>query len=430
MHLKTALLSAASSQDLHQMIPRTKVNYGYSDLFRSVWIGYRSTENLKRLVDLVQKFMGQQHVRLTPSGRGGFHAILQSIDRPRVIVPSYTCKAVIEAAKLANKKIDYVEAEPDGFNIRPEDLHGKLGPDAAMIATHQFGIPCAIEHICELCKLSGTMLIEDCAASLGTRINGRLAGTFGDAAFFSFDSTKLITVPLKGGFITTPHAELMKKIDRFCSVHWKPLPLIKKINWLLQATILRSLENPFLYRLFHNVMFKWRRRYTADTPDLNLRLTPYYQYEMADWQAFFAADQLSNLDKIVTQRRDLYNQFHRELSDCKHLRLPPEDKLKEWCCIRFPIRVPGDKLAFYRRAAEMGVDFAFSFTFIDCPKTHKHAIQLADSVLDIPYYWKLTESERKNVIQVLKTLDAEISHENQWTQGHARQSNESGESLQ
>ncbi len=48
---------------------------------------------------------------------------------------------------------------------------------------------------------------------MGTRIQGRLAGNFGDAAFFSFDSTKLINVPLKAGFVTVQSAEWFAELQ-------------------------------------------------------------------------------------------------------------------------------------------------------------------------------------------------------------------------
>lgn len=412
------------------MIPRTKVNYGFRDLVRSVWIGERSHTHRDQLANLLKAYVGCDHLRLMPSGRGGLYAILKSIDHPRVIVPAYTCKAVVEASMLAGKKVEHVEAEADGFNIRTEDLEPLLGPDAAVIATHQFGIPCEIERVAAMCRKHGALLIEDCAASLGTQVNGKLTGTFGDAAFFSFDSTKLITVPLKGGFVVTRDPQLMARIDRFCQENWHPLPWLKKAKWLTLATALRGLENPLLYRLFHNLIFRWRGRYTQDTPDLNATLSPFYQYEMAQWQAAIALEQVKRLDEIVAQRRGLYAQFHRELSDCTHFKLPPEDRDQQWCCIRFPIRVSGDKIKFYDRAVKLGIDFAFSFTFIDCPKHCKNARELADAVLDIPYYFKLSEKERKKVVQVLRFLsEAEILHEDQRTQSDDRQSVEPGEHL-
>ena len=44
--------------------------------------------------------------------------------------------------------------------------------------------------ICDICRKAGALVIEDCAASLGTVYNGKLTGLFGNYAFFSLDVYK------------------------------------------------------------------------------------------------------------------------------------------------------------------------------------------------------------------------------------------------
>lgn len=80
---------------------------------------------------------------------------------------------------------------------------------------------------------------------------------------------------------------------------------------------------------------------------------------------------------------------------CKTFKVPPPDSEQEWACIRFPLRIQGDKFAFYNRAVERGIDFAFSFAFIACPEEFRNALRLARSVLDLPFYEKLSERELK-----------------------------------
>jgi dTDP-4-amino-4,6-dideoxygalactose transaminase len=117
--------------------------------------------------------------------------------------------------------------------------------------------------------------------------------------------------------------------------------------------------------------------------------------------------QLDQFDDLVKARRRLYAEYYRRLQGTKTFVLPPEDTKEEWACIRFPIRVAGDKLSFYRNAVKKGIDFAFSFTFIVCPQRFERAHRLAASVLDLPFYYKLSESEIDQVIAVLRQLDSE-----------------------
>ena len=386
------------------MIPRTKVNYTVTELLRSASIQESSTRQREALTSLLRAQFDFEHVQLTPSGRAALYFLLRALPQPRVIVPAYTCKAVVEAARLAGKEVVHIEVEPNGFNLDPRQLEPLLDANCIVVATHQFGIPCDIETIRAQCIRHGAFLVEDVAAAFGTRIQGKLAGTFGDAAFFSFDSTKLINVPLKAGFLAVRDASLFSQVQAVCRQEIKAMSAVRKCALILQGFVLLLLENHLLYRLFHSLMFKARGRFTADGPGLNLERTAFYRDEVAEWQAFLAVCQLQRLDSIITHRRDVYAVFNEQLRDCPQFTLPPADTHREWACIRYPIRVHGDKLAFYHAANRRGIDFAFSFTFIDCPPHFHHAQGLASSVLDLPYYTKLSPAEIDQTVRVIKEI--------------------------
>jgi dTDP-4-amino-4,6-dideoxygalactose transaminase len=389
------------------MIPRTKVNYSFADLARSCFSGIGRHQFTDRLTQKLGEMFGERHALLTGSGRGALYMLLRALPHNTVVVPAYTCKAVVEAVKLAGKQVVYVEAEPNGFNMDPLPLAPLLDEDVIVLATHQFGIPCDIEAIVRLCEDSGAFLIEDAAASMGSRVDTRLTGTFGDAAFFSFDSTKLVTVPLKGGFLTVKDEAIFEQVRGVDAQEARPMPWWFHIKLLCLASALVLLENPLLYRIFHTVIFRWRNRFTADSSELDLHLGAFYRYRLAEWQAWLALRQLDQFDDLVKARRRLYAEYRRRLQGSKTFVLPPQDTKEEWACIRFPIRVADDKLLFYRSAIKRGVDFAFSFTFIVCPQRFERAHRLAASVLDLPFYYKLSESEIDTVVSVLRQLDRE-----------------------
>jgi dTDP-4-amino-4,6-dideoxygalactose transaminase len=392
------------------MIPRTKVNYSALDLLRSLRVREDGASR-RALAERLAALMGVPEVLLTPSGRGGLYHILRALDLPRVVIPTYTCKAVAEAASLAGKEIVYAEVEADGFNMTPEALANVVDDRCAVIATHQFGIPCAIEATTRLCRDRRAFVIEDVAAALGTRIGGQLAGTFGDAAFFSFDSTKLINVPLKAGFVIARDHALLTRIRAGYEGVVRPMPSRHKWALITQALVLLALEDPRLYRAFHWLMFDRRGRFTSDSPDLGRRLNAFYIYDVADWQAAIAQGQVERLDEIVANRRRLYRLLRDRLHSCRSFSLPPEDAREDWACIRFPIRVRGDKLAFYQRAVRRGLDFAFSFTFLSCRDQYPNSTRLARAVLDLPFYQKLTDRELDQVVRVLREVDHEFADE-------------------
>ena len=157
-----------------------KTTYGAS--FRD-WITGLRINYAKRLL---AQYFGVADVVLTSSGRNSLFLLLSYLHHKKVIVPSYTCKAVTEAALMAGKQVVYVEVSLEDFNILPEKLVHLVDDDSIVIATHQYGNPCRIEEICDICRKAGALVIEDCAASLGTVYNGKLTGLFGNYAFFSF----------------------------------------------------------------------------------------------------------------------------------------------------------------------------------------------------------------------------------------------------
>jgi len=194
------------------IVPRTKVNYTGRDLRRAATIPCRQGPYAAQLTTELSTYLGEPHLMLTPSGRGGLYHILRAVDRPRVVVPAYTCKAVVEAVRLAGKTPIYVDAEPEGFNTDWATLEEAIDAESVVVASHQFGIPCDVDRLLTLCRARNAIVVEDVAAALGTRIDGRLAGTFGDAAFYSFDSTKLLNVPIKGGAVTAKDPDFFARI--------------------------------------------------------------------------------------------------------------------------------------------------------------------------------------------------------------------------
>lgn len=394
------------------MVPRTAANFTLAELAGALLATREDGTERARLRSKVARALEVDDVALVPSGRAGLYAILAAAPEiTRVVVPAYTCNAVTEAAKLAGKPVAYVDIEPGGFNVAPEAVARVVKKGDAYVATHQFGFPCDIEATVDVCRERGVFVIEDAAASLGTRVSGKLTGTFGDAGFYSFDIGKLVTVPLKGGAVVARDPAFLARVRAANDDATAPMPPAVKARLLGLAGVLVGVRGPRRYRAFHTVQFRGGK-FTAETGEIASERGLFYRWRMADWQAAIAARQIDRLDALVARRRALYRAYRDALAGVRHIALPPEDAGGEWAPIRFPIRVRtsdarGGKLAFYREAARRGVDMAFSFTFLVAPKEHTNAHALADAVLDIPFYDGLTDRERDAIVATLLTLDQE-----------------------
>ena len=71
-----------------------------------------------------------------------------------------------------------------------------------------------IEKIAQLCKNKGVALVEDCAHSLGSTLNEKHTGTFGDAGVYSLYATKTIPVG-EGGIIVTQDKDLYQMLEKY-----------------------------------------------------------------------------------------------------------------------------------------------------------------------------------------------------------------------
>jgi perosamine synthetase len=81
---------------------------------------------------------------------------------------------------------------------------------AAIIPVHIFGHPCEISRIERLAEGYGIPLVEDATEALGSSLNGRPCGSFGQTSVLSFNGNKLVTAG-GGGAILTDDDDIAKR---------------------------------------------------------------------------------------------------------------------------------------------------------------------------------------------------------------------------
>ncbi len=121
-----------------------------------------------------------------------------------VLVPTNTFFATPAAVIHAGGKVRFMDADPANFAINVEEIEKRITNDTAgVIVVHIGGIVTPeMTAIRNFCNQRGLFLLEDAAHAHGSAVNGQAAGTFGDAASFSFYPTKVMTSS-EGGMIVT-----------------------------------------------------------------------------------------------------------------------------------------------------------------------------------------------------------------------------------
>ena len=130
-----------------------------------------------------------------------------------VIVPANTFIASVLA--ITENRLVPILVEPDtqSFNLDPKRLATALSPRTrAIMAVHLYGQLADMPAICDFACQHNLMVVEDAAQAHGAARDGRRAGTWGDAAGFSFYPGKNLGALGDGGAVVTRDAKLATTI--------------------------------------------------------------------------------------------------------------------------------------------------------------------------------------------------------------------------
>jgi dTDP-3-amino-3,4,6-trideoxy-alpha-D-glucose transaminase len=126
-----------------------------------------------------------------------------------VIVPGFTFYATWLAVMQVGAIPVFVDVESDSANLNPDLVEGAISSRTkAIIVVHLFGWPAQMMHIMKLAQKHGIKVLEDAAQAHGASRDGRMVGSIGHAAAFSFYPTKNLGALGDGGAVTTNDAYL------------------------------------------------------------------------------------------------------------------------------------------------------------------------------------------------------------------------------
>jgi len=168
----------------------------------------------KQLEQRLRELLNASHALTVPNATTALDMLLSTLpEGSDVLVPSFTFASTIHAVVRARLRPNFVDIEPETFNICPRDAATKITQNtSAILAVNAFGNPCRIDELQALAKKHHLKLFFDSAAAIGSRFRGRLLGVFGDAEVFSMSGTKIVTAG-EGGFITTNDDTLAEELD-------------------------------------------------------------------------------------------------------------------------------------------------------------------------------------------------------------------------
>ena len=162
-----------------------------------------------------------------------------------IIVPANTYIASILAISANGLTPVLVEPDAASFNLSPANARAAItAKTRAILPVHLYGQLADMPAIMALAREHGLLVLEDAAQAHGAAIAGKRAGSWGDAAGFSFYPGKNLGALGDAGAITTQDSELAQTLHalRNYGSHEKYKNLFKGVNSRLdeiQAAMLR-----------------------------------------------------------------------------------------------------------------------------------------------------------------------------------------------
>ncbi|MFH1101117.1 MAG: DegT/DnrJ/EryC1/StrS aminotransferase family protein [Methanobacteriota archaeon] len=168
-------------------------------------------EEITKFEQELARFVGRKYAVVFNSGTSALHALFLSYNikpNDEVIVPSFTFVATANTPLFVGAKPVFADIEGETYGLDVNSVKQKITNKTKVIMPIHYG-GCACKHLNELKELAqqkNILFFEDAAQSLGAEINNKKAGSFGEAAIFSFCQDKMITTG-EGGVVVTDNQD-------------------------------------------------------------------------------------------------------------------------------------------------------------------------------------------------------------------------------
>ncbi|MGD8450995.1 MAG: DegT/DnrJ/EryC1/StrS family aminotransferase [Phycisphaerae bacterium] len=302
-------------------------------------------------------------------GRVALYAILKALgigEGDEVVLPGYTCVMAVNPIVYLGAKPVFVDINPVTYNLDPDQIESHITPRTKLlIAQHTYGYPADMGAILDIAQRKGLPVVEDCCLSFGSRYAGKPTGTFGLAAYYSFQWNKPYTSGL-GGMAAINDADLAGRVAALCERELTP-PSGREVNMLrAQLAVYRTLVYPRT-TAFAQTAFRLLTRAglvvgSSGTCEFRPTMEPGFFKGMSAMQARVGRKQLRRRDRGQAHRRELAALYDRLLTErgWPVPRLPTE---LDPVLVRYPVRV-ADKEKAVATAARHFVEVG---SWFECP---------------------------------------------------------------
>ena|SRR5437899_4715205 len=358
------------------------------ELVSQVLSGQSAGGHFNRECDRVLKDrLGVSYSTLTPSCTHALEMAALALDiKPddEVILPSFTFTSTANAFLLRGARLVFADISPNTLNIDPDGLERLITPRTrAIVVMHYAGIACDMDAIMDIAGAAGIPVVEDAAHALFGAYKGRPLGTIGAIGAFSFQNTKNFSCDEGGAFVTNDQrlAEIAEIVRE------------KGTN-----------RSQFMRGLLHK--YEWVSEGSS--------------YILADVLAAQLLAQLGRAEEIQDKRKRIFERYQEGLADWASAQGVRQPTIPNGCdpawhlyYLIMPSEEVRDRFLTYLRSHQVASAFHYIPLHItpmgrrlggqvgDAPVTE----QMASSLVRLPFYTDLSESDQARVIDVVRSFE-------------------------
>jgi len=250
-------------KEIHKRSKKEKqFSFENHDIFNSIFpfflfFSHKKNSQEKIKHDVQKGLDIDSNIFFFSSARMSLYFLLLNIKiekRKYVVVQAFTCGVVVNSIIRAGYEPLYVDIDPNNLGTSFEsfkELYSKYSESIrAVIVQHSFGVPALIIKFVEFCSNKNIFVIEDCATTLGSKSNKITCGNFGDAAIWSFDVTKPLSIGT-GGLLSIKD----KRFYEFLDYRYSLLPIQSRkeflffsISYIIRQFANKIISNSYLKR--------------------------------------------------------------------------------------------------------------------------------------------------------------------------------------
>ncbi len=285
-------------------------------------LGPKLAEFEERFAD----YVGARYAIAANSGTSALHLCVRALGigaGDEAITTSFSFVASSNCLFYEGAVPRFVDIDPVTLNIRPEAIRSFLETKCkrardgrvtdqetgrvvkAILPVHVFGMPCDMRAIAELADEYGLAVLEDACEAIGAELDGKRAGTFGQAGVFAFYPNKQMTTG-EGGMVVTNDSRI--------------------------AEACRSLRNQG-----RDASAAWLK---------HVRLG--YNYRLSDIQAAVGIAQLARIGQILETRAKVAEKYSERLAQLAGVVIPPPGQGCKRSWFVYVVQFAGEKGDYFR----------------------------------------------------------------------------------